>query len=53
VPFVGFKIARVGLAKKIKNGGELEPYKPEKVQILGQKVDLIVDQDMGDENKTP
>jgi len=31
VPFVGFKIARVGLCKKIKNGIPLEPYFPEMV----------------------
>jgi len=29
IPFVGFKIARVGLVKKIKNGVPLEPYLPE------------------------
>ena len=55
-PFIGFKIARVGLAKKIKNGQQLEPYQPEIVQHQLKKPESIslaqFDQIMGDEYKT-
>lgn len=54
-PFVGFKLATIGLKKKIRRGESLEHYTPDlhKPQVsVQQVVRTDEDKDMKDDNKT-